>query len=169
MEKRRRAKASASDGSTTITSHNSSFNPFQQPSSENRKSAFWQPSRPGDRGATLGKLHEVDLGEENKIRNIHRTKEATRRLGGGQPMEDQLDNGTGKKKFRRRRRNSQDIQRDKLVEEVLKESKRTYTFHFNFNFLILIFLFSFLPVYFSSYVHIHPQQYTPYYNHGTNF
>lgn len=153
MEKRRRAKSSAGGGggaNTAITKHDSGFNPFQQPSSEHRKSAFWQPSRPGDRGATLGKLHEVDLGEENKIRNIHRTKEATRRLGGGQPMEDQLDSGPGKKKFRRRRRNSQDIQRDKLVEEVLKESKRMYI-----SIYLSIYIFpSFSCLNFLSYVHI---------------
>jgi len=35
----------------------------------------------------------------------------------------QIDGVTGRRKYRRRRRTSQDIQRDKLVEEVLKESK----------------------------------------------
>lgn len=88
------------------------------------KSAFWQPIRPEGRGATLGKLHEVDLGEENKLRNINRTQEATRRLEDGQPLDDMQDDRRGKKGYRKRRRNSQDIQRDKLVEEVLKESKR---------------------------------------------
>ncbi|KAL7276301.1 hypothetical protein RUND412_000715 [Rhizina undulata] len=80
--------------------------------------AYWAPKRPEARGATLGKLHEVDLGEESKMRNIARTQEATRRLETGEEVDD-----AGKKKGKRRRRNSQDIQRDKLVEEVLKESR----------------------------------------------
>ena len=129
MEKRRRAKAGADSSNTSQQSHPSSSS--QSSGRDASKNAFWQPTRPADRGATLGKLHEVDLGEENKIRNITRTKEATRRLeGGGEPMEDvQMDGKAGKKSYRRRRRNSQDIQRDKLVEEVLKESKRMVFTH----------------------------------------
>lgn len=75
------------------------------------------------RGATLGKLHEIDLGEEIKLKNAMRTEAAVRRLEGGQPVEPEEEQ-TGKKKWRKRRRNSQDIQRDKLVEEVLKETRR---------------------------------------------
>ncbi|RPA83581.1 hypothetical protein BJ508DRAFT_413258 [Ascobolus immersus RN42] len=77
------------------------------------------------RGATLGKLHEVDLGEEAKMRNIARTEAATRRLEGKEPIQDEEDLKGGKKKgrFKKRRRNSEDLQRDKLVEEVLKETR----------------------------------------------
>lgn len=74
------------------------------------------------RGATLGKLHEVDLGEEIKLKNIQRTEEATRRLEGKEPLPEEDDTGK-KRRGKRRRRNSQDIQRDKLVEEVLKETR----------------------------------------------
>ena len=104
---------------------------------ESTKSAYWTPVVPEGRGATLGKLHEVDLGEEAKKHNIARTKEATRRLQGGEEeIEDDPstapntstanNNIPNRKKMKnRRRRNSQDVQRDKLVEEVLKESRRT--------------------------------------------
>jgi len=103
---------------------------------ESTKSAYWTPVVPEGRGATLGKLHEVDLGEEAKKHNIARTKEATRRLQDGEeeieddpstaPNTSTANNIPNRKKMKnRRRRNSQDVQRDKLVEEVLKESRRT--------------------------------------------
>jgi hypothetical protein len=80
------------------------------------KSSYWAPTRPEARGATLGKLHEVDLGEEVKQRNIALTAQALSR-GSEEPVV-----ATGKKSTRRRR-NSQDIERDRLVEEVLKETR----------------------------------------------
>ncbi len=76
--------------------------------------------------AALGKLHEIDLGPDATLKNIARTEEAKRRLTGGASDED----GDGKvklrrdgKPYRRKRRNSQDVKRDKLVEEVMKESR----------------------------------------------
>ncbi|KAL2011884.1 hypothetical protein VTN00DRAFT_4602 [Thermoascus crustaceus] len=80
--------------------------------------------------ASLGKLHEIDLGQEAKLQNIARTEAATRRLAGDQtasPEEEspkKARSGKDGKPWRnRRRRNSEDIERDKLVEEVLRESK----------------------------------------------
>lgn len=80
--------------------------------------------------ASLGKLHEIDLGQEAKLQNIARTEAATRRLAGDQtasPEEETSKKGRlgkdGKPWRNRRRRNSEDIERDKLVEEVLRESK----------------------------------------------
>ena len=74
--------------------------------------------------ATLGKLHEIDLGYENRIQNIARTQAATRRLVGG---EDQQDTGSDGKKTTGGRgqeeRSVQSIERDRLVEEVLRESR----------------------------------------------
>lgn len=70
--------------------------------------------------ATLGKLHEIDLGQETKLQNIARTEEATRRMA-GESSDAVESNG---KSWRNRRRNSEDIERDRLVEEVLRESKR---------------------------------------------
>jgi len=130
MEKRRVAPTILATGDpATSTDPTASSSSEPQPSSSLTASAFWQPTRPTDRGATLGKLHEVDLGEENKLKNIHRTAEATRRLEDTTTTTSTSittdDPAFSSKSRKRRRRNSQDIQRDKLVEEVLKESKRT--------------------------------------------
>ncbi|KAL2841198.1 hepatocellular carcinoma-associated antigen 59-domain-containing protein [Aspergillus pseudodeflectus] len=72
--------------------------------------------------AALGKLHEIDLGQEARLRNIARTEEATRRLNGD---DDELSTSRSPSKppRYRKRRTSQDIMRDRLVEEVLRESK----------------------------------------------
>ncbi|KAF7155030.1 hypothetical protein CNMCM5623_005238 [Aspergillus felis] len=83
--------------------------------------------------ASLGKLHEIDLGQEAKLQNIARTEAATRRLvgddrGASPAHEDPTSSiaapGKDGRPWRnRKRRNSEDIERDRLVEEVLRESK----------------------------------------------
>ena len=83
---------------------------------------------PNRQPAALGKLHEIDLGPDATLRNIALTKAAQRKLQG---MEPEIDQATGKVRLRRdgkpwrprRRRNSEDVKRDKLVEEVMRESK----------------------------------------------
>lgn len=78
--------------------------------------------------AALGKLHEIDLGPDATLRNIARTEAAKRRLEGG---EEEIEEGTGKVRLRRdgkpwrgrRRRNSEDVKRDQLVEQVLRETR----------------------------------------------
>ncbi|KAL8850733.1 MAG: hypothetical protein Q9221_004301 [Calogaya cf. arnoldii] len=78
--------------------------------------------------AALGKLHEIDLGADATLKNIARTEAAKRRLEGGEP---EVEKTTGKIRLRRdgkpwrgrRRRNSDDVKRDKLVEEVMRESR----------------------------------------------
>ena len=78
--------------------------------------------------ATQGKLHEIDLGPDATLRNIARTAAAQRKLEGTDP---EIDEKTGKIRLRkdgkpygwRKRRNSDDIKRDKLVEEVMRESR----------------------------------------------
>ncbi|KAL8821225.1 MAG: hypothetical protein Q9223_000691 [Gallowayella weberi] len=78
--------------------------------------------------AALGKLHEIDLGRDATLKNIARTEAAKRRLEGGEP---EIEEAMGKVRLRkdgkpwrgRRRRNSDDVKRDKLVEEVMKESR----------------------------------------------
>jgi len=79
--------------------------------------------------AALGKLQEVDLGPDATSLNVARTEAAKRRMEGvdGEPEEiiGKVRLGkNGKPRRTRRRRNSDDIKRDKLVEEVLRESKR---------------------------------------------
>ncbi|KAI1470086.1 uncharacterized protein F4812DRAFT_421468 [Daldinia caldariorum] len=101
--------------------------------------------RPEQRNRALqGQLLEIDLGEEARSRNEALTERATRKLQ-GQLVDDedddeddeQLRNGDGsarpKKKVRlgrdgkpwrpRNRRNSDDIKRDQIVEEILRESR----------------------------------------------
>lgn len=82
--------------------------------------------------AALGKLLEIDLGDEARSRNVQRTEQARRRLD-GEEVEDETTQGgkTGKvrlgrdgKPWRgRKRRASDDVKRDKLVEEVLRENR----------------------------------------------
>jgi Hepatocellular carcinoma-associated antigen 59 len=88
--------------------------------------------------AALGKLLEIDLGNEARDRNVARTEHARRRLDGEavDSEEDVEGNGLGgkSKKVRlgrdgkpwrgRKRRTSEDIRRDQLVEEVLRENRR---------------------------------------------
>ena len=84
--------------------------------------------------ASLGKLHEIDLGQETKLQNIARTEAATRRMVGDEnemaPEEpDTLiePSGPDDKRWRHRKRlTSADIERDRPVEEVLQESKCTW-------------------------------------------
>ena len=81
--------------------------------------------------ASLGKLHEIDLGPAAKLQNIERTEAATRVLAGNEsttPSEggQQPRKGGGKPWRGRKRRNSDDVRRDQLVEEVLRESKREW-------------------------------------------
>ena len=83
---------------------------------------------PNRQPAALGKLHEIDLGPDAKLRNIALTEAAQRKLEGLEPEVDQSTGKVrlgrdGKPRRPRRRRNSEDVKRDKLVEEVMRESK----------------------------------------------
>ncbi|KAF8436728.1 hepatocellular carcinoma-associated antigen 59-domain-containing protein [Terfezia claveryi] len=127
MEKRRLASTTATTTDLSTATNLMASPSTVHPSTTINNSAFWQPTRPIDRGATLGKLHEVDLGEENKLKNIHRTAEATRRLEDTTPTTTD-DPQSSSKSRKRRRRNSQDIQRDKLVEEVASRPLRRCAF-----------------------------------------
>ncbi|PYH47725.1 telomere length and silencing 1 family protein [Aspergillus saccharolyticus JOP 1030-1] len=82
--------------------------------------------------ASLGKLHEIDLGQETKLQNIARTEAATRKLAGNDNElasaveADSKATSSGKelRSWRNRnRRTREDVERDRLVEEVLRESK----------------------------------------------
>ncbi|KAL4974528.1 hepatocellular carcinoma-associated antigen 59-domain-containing protein [Aspergillus desertorum] len=80
-------------------------------------------SLPEREPASLGKLHEIDLGQETKLHNIARTEEATKRLNGdGDELHIKRPSSELPSRFRKRR-TSEDIERDRLVEEVLRESK----------------------------------------------
>ncbi|KAE8365265.1 hepatocellular carcinoma-associated antigen 59-domain-containing protein [Aspergillus caelatus] len=87
--------------------------------------------------ASLGKLHEIDLGQETKLQNIARTEAATRKLARDDEYEHLKHDGPlftaapmGKDERlwrRQKRRTSEDVERDRLVEEVLRESKRKHS------------------------------------------
>lgn len=82
--------------------------------------------------AALGKLHEIDLGDEARDKNVARTDMATRRLNGEEVIEESAQKkptkvrlGRDGKPWRgRKRRGSDDIRRDQLVDEILRENKR---------------------------------------------
>lgn len=84
--------------------------------------------------ATLGKLHEIDLGPNAKLSNIAKTEAVKKKIEGG----DDEDPSGGTTKVRlgkdgkpwrgRRARTSDDLKRDKLVEEVLRETRRKTCF-----------------------------------------
>ncbi|RAL07567.1 telomere length and silencing 1 family protein [Aspergillus homomorphus CBS 101889] len=82
--------------------------------------------------ASLGKLHEIDLGQETKLLNIARTEAAARKLAGDDgelalaavSSSKAMSPAKEQRSWRnRKRRTSEDIERDRLVEEVLRESK----------------------------------------------
>ncbi len=86
----------------------------------------------GKHTALTGKLFEVDLGDEVRSRNEAMTDRARRKLQ-GLAVEDE-ENAERRKKVRlgkdgkpwrpRYRRNSDDVKRDQLVEEILRENRR---------------------------------------------
>ncbi|KAJ5894448.1 hypothetical protein N7495_006139 [Penicillium taxi] len=87
-----------------------------------------ESSVPEREPASLGKLHEINLGQEIKLQNIARTEAATRRLVGdddstGIPSQPPSGPADRQRWYNRKRRTSADIERDRLVEEVLRESK----------------------------------------------
>jgi hypothetical protein len=90
------------------------------------------PTKPfGERPTMQGRLQEVDLGEEVRMRNAAMTEQARRRLA-GEAIEDTEDGSRkrprlgkdGKPWRSRKRRGSEDIKRDQLVEELMRENKR---------------------------------------------
>lgn len=80
--------------------------------------------------ASLGKLHEIDLGQETKLQNIARTEAATKHLAKDEgPPQGTDEAGPSRDAAgwrNRKRRTSEDIERDRLVEEILRESKCTF-------------------------------------------
>ncbi|KAI2730777.1 hypothetical protein CBS147332_2629 [Penicillium roqueforti] len=102
-----------------------------QPTQEEVAGGLSLPGHQTREPASLGKLHEIDLGQEATLRNIARTEAATRQMteNGGLPTsvdtapETGRPNSDGKSWRNRKQRTDADIARDRLVEEVLRESK----------------------------------------------
>lgn len=117
-------------------------NPADRPYGQDTDSlGMVKTSKPVERQpATLGKLLEIDLGNEARDRNVMRTEQARRRLDGEEVEEDSAPDGKSKKPKvgrdgkpwrERKRRTSEDIRRDKLVEEVLRENRREFPYPFS--------------------------------------
>lgn len=75
---------------------------------------------------------EVDLGNEARDKNVERTNQARRRLDGEEVVEDGKTGKPAKVRLgpdgkpwrsRKKRRGSDDIKRDKMVEDVLRENR----------------------------------------------
>lgn len=87
--------------------------------------------------AALGKLHEVDLGAEARALNEERTR---RRIAGERSLEEEEAEALAAKnpkkvrlgpdgkpwRGRKKRRGSEDVKRDMLVEELLRENRRAF-------------------------------------------
>lgn len=83
---------------------------------------------------------EVDLGDEARARNQALTERAARRMLGEVVPEEETEGGRRPKKPRlgrdgkpwrpRNRRGSDDIKRDQLVEEFLRENRREHALLF---------------------------------------
>jgi len=123
------AKRRAAEGAITTSSNtNASSKPlaYRNEEAARKDEVQRQP-------AALGKLLEIDLGDEARNRNVERTDKARRRLG-GEEVEEEAEGvkkpakvrlGRDGKPWRgRKRRGSDDVKRDKLVEEVLRENRR---------------------------------------------
>jgi hypothetical protein len=81
--------------------------------------------------AGVGKLLEIDLGPDTTLQNIARTEAAQKRLETGEPEASPAGPARkprlgkdGKPWRSRKRRNSEDVKRDKLVEDIMRESRR---------------------------------------------
>lgn len=84
-----------------------------------------------ERPTMRGRLQEVDLGDEARARNAAMTEKARRRLA-GETIEDEPDEsrkqprvGKDGKPWRgRKRRASDDVKRDQMVEALMRENRR---------------------------------------------
>lgn len=86
--------------------------------------------------ASSGRLQEIDLGPDAMLRNIRRTELAAQRMHNGKSVDEQDPpkpprmrlgrDGKPMKPRRRFRRKSEDIERDNLVDSILKETRREY-------------------------------------------
>lgn len=79
-------------------------------------------------------MQEIDLGPEATARNIERTEQARRKMEGyiepvvEEPPDKRHLGKDGKPRKRwQKRRNSEDIRRDEMVEAILREAKREPT------------------------------------------
>ncbi|KAI2638077.1 hypothetical protein GGS21DRAFT_488783 [Xylaria nigripes] len=115
----------------SMTSDSRKSQSSSQPDGRTVQNEFATDMGEGKHTALTGKLFEVDLGDEVRSRNEAMTDRARRKLQ-GLAVEDE-DGADRAKKVRlgrdgkpwrpKNRRNSDDIKRDQLVEDIMRESK----------------------------------------------
>ncbi|KAB8302047.1 hypothetical protein EYC80_005499 [Monilinia laxa] len=96
-----------------------------------KNEAVQQIKEPQRAPTTMGQLLEIDLGEEARVRNAHRTEIARRKAAGEAIDLEESEHpapkprlGRDGKPWRgRKRRGSDDIQRDALVDAILHENR----------------------------------------------
>lgn len=105
-----------------------------QPATHSAKAVEQSDKEVQRQPATLGKLMEIDLGDEARSRNVQRTEQARRRLDGEEVEDEETKKKPQKVRLgpdgkpwrsRKKRRGSEDVKRDKMVEDVLRENRRT--------------------------------------------
>ncbi|KAG9235766.1 hepatocellular carcinoma-associated antigen 59-domain-containing protein [Amylocarpus encephaloides] len=124
------------EGLQLVNPSSESSNPESQTMRPSSKSSSSLPSTNNTevqrQPAAMGKLHEIDLGDEAREKNARRTDVATRRLNGEEILEESERNKkpeavrlrpNGRPYRQQKRRGSDDIARDKLVEDVLRENR----------------------------------------------
>lgn len=81
--------------------------------------------------ASMGKIHEIDLGRDTSVQNKQRTAMAIRRVRGADvPPEPSAETKklrrgkNGKSRRGPKPRDAEDMKRDQLVEQVLHETRR---------------------------------------------
>ncbi|KAI0404361.1 hypothetical protein F4802DRAFT_598323 [Xylaria palmicola] len=114
-----------------VASHPGKHRPSDHPGAGAAQNEPAATGGDGKHTALTGKLLEVDLGDEVRSRNAAMTDRARRKLQGlavededeaGRPKKVRL--GRDGKPWRpRNRRNSDDVKRDQLVEEILRENR----------------------------------------------
>jgi Hepatocellular carcinoma-associated antigen 59 len=121
MAKRRLGQDLPESSNTTLDDQQSND---EDPRPSNKQTLQRQP-------AAVGKIHEIDLGRDASLRNQQRTELAMRKARGEHfpPDEPAVTKKprlgrNGKPRRGPKRRNSEDIKRDQLVEQVLHESRR---------------------------------------------
>ena len=81
-----------------------------------------------------GKLQEIDLGDESRARTVAMTERARRRLEGDDIEDDGMPSRQNKMRLGRdgkpwrprKRRGSDDVKRDEMVEQFLHENRRKH-------------------------------------------
>ncbi|KAI9654017.1 MAG: hypothetical protein M1831_005534 [Alyxoria varia] len=80
--------------------------------------------------ASLGRIQEIDLGPDAALRNVEMTEETVQRLRNGEPLlqaeqprKPRLGKDGKPRRYKKNRRNSDDIRRDEIVDAMFRENR----------------------------------------------